>query len=393
MPEARWKTKLAAAVMVLGLVAIVVVALTMFVGGFTKSEPVTVTASRSGLVMEPDAKVKLRGVEVGRVASIDEVDGQARIKLDMDPSQLHLIPANSPVEIKSTTVFGAKYVNFVTPSDPSPKSLQPGSVIGAESVTVEFNTLFQNLSTLLQQIEPEKLNATLGAISSALNGRGNELGELLGETDAYLKKMNPTLPQLKQDLNAAATVTNTYADVTPDLMTLLGNLTATSGSIVEERENLRMTLENAVALANNGNQLLTDNEANLTRALDLLEPTTALLSGYSPAISCLIVGLNKARPMAEQIEGGGQAGFAMSSSFLAGLEPYTYPRDLPKVNATGGPSCWGLPDFDPKRDGNAPFVVTDNANTPYMPSTKSTISMPTLFQMLYGGTPVAEGRN
>ncbi|QCQ93697.1 MCE family protein [Rhodococcus sp. SGAir0479] len=392
MPEARWKTKLAATLMVFGLVAIVVLALTMFVGGFTRSEPVTVTAARSGLVMDPDAKVKLRGVEVGRVASIDEENGQARLKLDMDPSQLHFIPSNSTVEIKSTTVFGAKYVNFVPPADPSPKSLQPGSVIGAESVTVEFNTLFQNLSTLLQQIEPEKLNATLGAIASALNGRGNELGELLGETDAYLNKINPVLPQLKNDLSAADTVTNTYADVTPDLMTLLGNLTATSGSVVEERENLRMTLENAVALSDTGNQLLTDNEADLTRALSLLEPTTALLSGYSPAISCLVVGLNKARPMAEQIEGGGQAGFAMSTNFLAGLEPYTYPRDLPKVNATGGPNCWGLPDFDPERDGNAPFVVTDSANTPYMPATETTLSVPTLFQMLYGVTPPAGGQ-
>ncbi|WP_137723254.1 MCE family protein [Prescottella subtropica] len=392
MPEARWKTKLAAAVMVFGLVAIIVVALTMFVGGFTKSEPVTVTASRAGLVMDPDAKVKLRGVEVGRVASIDEVDGQARIQLAMDPAQMHLIPANSAVEIKSTTVFGSKYVNFVAPADPSSKTLQPGSVIGADSVTVEFNTLFQNLSDLLQQIEPEKLNATLGAISSALNGRGDELGQLLAETDTYLKKMNPTLPQLQRDLAAADTVTNTYADVTPDLMTLLGNLTATSGSIVDERENLRMTLENAVALSNTGNTLLTDNETDLTRSLALLEPTTALLSGYSPSISCLIVGLNKARPMAEEIEGGGQAGFAMSAGFLPGFEPYTVPKDLPKVNATGGPNCWGLPDFDPRRDGNAKFVASDTGTVPFVPSTTASLNVPKLFQWLYGGVAPSEGQ-
>ncbi len=48
MPEARWKTKLAAAVMVLSLVAIVVVALTMFVGGFTKSESVSGDGSTFG---------------------------------------------------------------------------------------------------------------------------------------------------------------------------------------------------------------------------------------------------------------------------------------------------------------------------------------------------------
>ena len=143
--------------------------------------------------------------------------------------------------------------------------------------------------------------------------------------------MNPTLPQLKQDLDAAATVTNAYADVTPDLMTLLGNLTATSGSIVEEQENLRMTLENAMALANNGNQLLTDNEANLTRAL---RPAGA---DHGPAVRLLARHLVPHRrpqqgpPDGRADRGRRPGGFAMSSSFLAGLEPYTYPKDLPKV--------------------------------------------------------------
>ena len=59
MTVPRWHKKLAAAGLVLGLVAIVAVALTMFSGGFTKSTPITVTSTRAGLVMEPNAKVKL----------------------------------------------------------------------------------------------------------------------------------------------------------------------------------------------------------------------------------------------------------------------------------------------------------------------------------------------
>ena len=37
---------------------------------FSRYVPVTLTSDRSGLVMETGAKVKLRGVEVGRVAAI-----------------------------------------------------------------------------------------------------------------------------------------------------------------------------------------------------------------------------------------------------------------------------------------------------------------------------------
>ncbi|MGW0044926.1 MCE family protein [Rhodococcus sp. NPDC003348] len=393
MTDSTWKKKLAALILVGSLVAIVAVALTMFAGGFKETEPVTVTAERSGLVMDPQAKVKLRGVEVGRVGSIDEVDGQAVLHLDMDPSQLHLIPSNSTVEIKSTTVFGAKYVNFVVPENPSSQSLSPGTNIEATSVTVEFNTLFQHLSTLLQQIEPEKLNATLGAISSALNGRGDELGQLLEETDSYLKTMNPVLPQLQKDLESAATVTNTFADVTPNLMTLLGNATATSGSIVEEQANLNLLLMNVTGLANTGNQVLTENEANLTKSLSLLVPTTSLLAEYSPSLACVIVGLNNVRPIAEELEGGNQPGVALSASFLPGAAPYTYPNDLPKVNASGGPNCWGLPDFDPKRDGNAPFVVTDTGTVPYVPSTKASLNVPKMFQWLYAGVAPQGGQN
>ena len=92
------------------------------------------------------------------------------------------IPSNARVEIKTTTVFGAKYVNIVIPDDPSTQPIQEGAVIASDSVTVEFNSVFEHLSDVLAKIEPEKLNATLGAISTALNGRGESLGEALEDS-------------------------------------------------------------------------------------------------------------------------------------------------------------------------------------------------------------------
>ena len=48
---------------------------------------VTLTSDRSALVMEPGAKVKLRGVQVGRVASIQP--GQpVKLQLELYPEQL-----------------------------------------------------------------------------------------------------------------------------------------------------------------------------------------------------------------------------------------------------------------------------------------------------------------
>ena len=58
---------------VAAIIAVVALAATMFRGGFTESVPVTVMSPRAGLVMNPDAKVQIRGVQVGKVASIEAI--------------------------------------------------------------------------------------------------------------------------------------------------------------------------------------------------------------------------------------------------------------------------------------------------------------------------------
>lgn len=377
--------KLAAAGLVLGLVTVVVLALTTFAGGFTAVVPVTVTSTRAGLVMDPQAKVKMRGVEVGRVASITHRGDVAELHLELDPATMSMIPANAAVDIKSTTVFGSKYVNFLVPPTPSSESMQAGAVISADSVTVEFNTLFQHLSEVLQKLEPEKLNATLGAVSSALRGRGDELGELLSDTDTYLTTMNPSLPALQRDLSAAAVVANVYADATPDLMRVLDNATTTSATVVSEQANLDLLLMNVTGLAGTANQVLTENEVPLTTALGTLTETTTLLDEYSPALTCFLVGLNRGRLAFGPLAGAGdKAAIQLSSSFLLGDPAYTPDKDLPKIAATGGPNCYGLPDFDPKQ-GPAPFVVADTGTQPYVPSTQPSVNVPTVFQFLFAG--------
>lgn len=93
------------------LVAVFALAASLFRGDFADTVPVTVISQRAGLVMNPDAKVEIRGVQVGRVEAIEELpSGEAALHLAMDPSRLDAIPANALVDIAAPTVFGAKQV-------------------------------------------------------------------------------------------------------------------------------------------------------------------------------------------------------------------------------------------------------------------------------------------
>ncbi|MFE1594504.1 MCE family protein [Nocardia sp. NPDC058705] len=380
--------KLAALTMVGLLVGLVAFAFAMFQGAFTATAKVLVDAPRSGLVLDRDAKVKVRGVEIGRVAEINWRDDSAQLLLEVDPEQLKLVPSNAGVDIRSTTVFGAKYVNFVVPEKPSSSSLKPGSTVAASAVTVEFNTLFQHLSDVLAQVEPEKLNATLTALGTALQGRGDKFGELLVRSDNYLREINPYLPTLQQDLDKTAQVTDIYADASGALLRTVDNATVTSKTLSELQAQLDEVLVNVIGLSDTTGAVLRENETQLVTALDLLRPTTSLLFEYAPALTCIIDGLGPLMPVAEEMFGGRLPGVGMNTNFMFGDKPYTYPDDLPKVNATGGPHCEGILDRVP--DSHANYVVTDtNQGAPYTPRTGSPElnSAPKVFQLLLEGLP------
>ncbi|MFI1462877.1 MCE family protein [Nocardia carnea] len=372
--------------MVLVLVAAVFVSLTMFFGGFTPSVTVTVAAPRSGLVLDPDAKVKVRGVQIGTVAALETTGDGTDLRLALDPDKLSLVPANATVDIRSTTVFGAKYINFVIPQDPQEQSLQPGARLTTDKVTVEFNTIFQHLSDVLAQVEPEKMSATLTALGTALQGRGESLGQLLVNSNSLLHEINPMLPALQRDLQATAAVGNLYADVSGDLLRTVDNVTVSTRTIAEAESDVDALLANLTGLADTTGAVLHENEGQLGTALDLLRPTTELLNEYKPALACLIGGAAKAMPVGEAVFGGLQEGVALNTGFMYGTPAYTYPNDLPKVNATGGPRCAGTTDRVP--GSHADYVVTDTSEGhPYIPSTKLNLNAPKVFQVLFGGLP------
>jgi virulence factor Mce-like protein len=348
---------------IVAVVAVVAGAIGLFRGSFTETVPVTVISDRAGLVMNPDAKVKMRGVEVGKVASIaTKPDGQAVLKLDMNPSQLHLIPSNVGVDITSTTVFGAKYVELLPPPDPSAEKLHGGQVIEGRHVTTEINTVFQQLVTVLDKIDPAKLNETLGAVATAFNGRGEKLGRTLQDFNAFLAKINPSLPNLSHVIEASVPTFTAYGDAAPDLLGTFDNSIELSNSIVEEQQNLDEFLISSIGLADIGNEVIGGNRQALSDVLRLLVPTTSLAGRYHEMLGCTIGGLV---PFVRGINQYSHILF--NASLTLGTERYRWPQDLPKVAAsTGGRSFCkelGLPNVPP--EFRPPFLVADTGTNPF----------------------------
>ncbi|MGX9788292.1 MCE family protein [Mycobacterium sp. MMS18-G62] len=381
--------RIAAAVLATIIVAFTIFTYLSYTAAFTPTDTVTVTSSRAGLVMDKEAKVKYRGVQIGKVEDIAYSGDQAKLTLAINRDQLRYVPSNALVHIGSTTVFGAKSVEFIAPPQPNHTPLRPGAIVQAQAVQLEANTLFQTLLDVLHKVDPIHLNASLTAIAEGLRGHGDDLGASLAGLNQFLAQLNPKLPTVESDIAQTAKVANIYGDAGPDLVTVINNVPTINQTIIDERDNLNATLLATVGLANEGSATLEPGADDYIAAIQRLRAPLKVLGDYSPEFGCLLQGTRIAAQRGERVVGGMKPGAMVSSSFVLGVPSYTYPESLPIVNASGGPNCRGLPDIPTKQWGGswyrAPFLVTDNAYIPYEPFTEVQVDAPNTLQFLFNG--------
>lgn len=321
----------------------------LFAGTLRAEVPVTLTSDRAGLVMETNAKVKLRGVQVGRVAAITGGKEPVVLKLEIDRDKLEYIPANIEAQIRATTVFGAKFVDLVYPDDPSTQRLAEGQVIKSRNVSTEVNTVFQNVVSVLNQIDTAKLNATLAALAEGVRGQGERIGQATTDANQVLLELNPRNETIRADWQALKGFNDAYSGAAQDILTVLNAASTTSQTVTSHTKQLDALLLATIGLSNSGINLLAPNQANLIKAINVLEPTTNLLYKYNPEYTCLLTGAKTLLDTGGyDAPGGNGRTLVLDVGLALGDDPYHYPDNLPVIGAKGGPggkpSCGSLPD-------------------------------------------------
>lgn len=334
--------------LVLAVSALVFVTVASYSGLFRSTVPVTLTADRSGLVLETGAKVKMRGVDVGRVAQIGGSRGGALMKLQIDSNQIRFIPANVGARINVTTVFGAKFVDLVYPQNPSAESLKAGTELRSTNVTTEVNTVFENVVDLLKMVDPLKLNAVLSAVAGAVRGRGERIGEATSDLNEVLTALNRRNDIFREDVRSLKAFSDTYGAAANDIMAILDSAAVTSTTIVNHQSAVDGLLLNAIGFSRAGTDLLVSSKDNFVSAVNALEPTTRLLNTYNPSLTCTLQGAKWIIDNGRSAFGGDGRSLVFDATLLPGNDPYVFPDNLPIVAAKGGPGgkpgCGSLPD-------------------------------------------------
>jgi phospholipid/cholesterol/gamma-HCH transport system substrate-binding protein len=402
------KRKLQGVAFLIMIVFLLVMVVGLYNKAFIKTIPVSLRTDRIGNQLSLNADVKFRGVNVGDVRALHTNGETATLRLAMKPDQLPLIPANVSARILPKTLFGQKYVELVSP-DNGVRPLKKGDVIPQDrsQTAIEIEQLYDNLLPFLQTVAPEKLNSTLSAVATALEGRGDKLGDNLARLDDYLRQINQHLPSIQDDVTALADYSAILNNAAPDLLRFLDNTVVTSRTLVEKQDTLLALLTGSSGAADTGSAVLSENRNRLIQAPEIGVPVTRTVARRADNLS-LILGTNSGNglvgllPKVHQVFGGSPENrnwLHINLSILGQKGPYTQvdcPKNLGPEGNQYGPNCAqsGSPQQTQQSVGSGTATTVDpTAVPPSSPSTGTPGAASTLTGSGMSATDIADLTN
>lgn len=348
---------------VMVIVALLGLAIAEYSGLFKSGVPVTLQVDRTGTQLAERADVKVRGLIVGTVDSVETNGPGAAIQMSMNPAMIDQIPQNVTARLLPKTLFGEKFVSLVPPPQPATASLAAGEVIGEDrsQSAREVERVLDDLLPLLQAVRPDQLASTLGSLSSALHGRGDQLGKTLEQLNTLTKGLNPSLPDLQEDISQLADFSQNLSEAAPDLLNATDNLTTTLRTVVEQRDGMRNLYRSVTGASDDLRAFLDANGDNIIGLSKASRPTLETLARYSPEFPCLTKQLVDLIPKINgAIHPDTDPGVHITIEIVTNKGKYVPNRDEPRYEDDRGPRCYPTttppgtqyPSDGPFRDGS-----------------------------------------
>jgi virulence factor Mce-like protein len=310
-------------------------------GVFSHTSKVTARLPAAGPALGPGSEVEYRGVLVGSLGKLQREPTQAVLTMDIDPGQLAHIPSNVTVRLVPRSVFGDLYIDLVPPATSS-GHLHAGDVLSADTSTpaVELNEALDSGYQLLTAVAPAKLSATFDAIATALDGRGQEIGNLVTQLATYTAEIAPHTSQFIHDITAGGTLSQQIAANSNDLFRILDDSVALTSTIHHVQPSLVRLLNTGPLVASQTNNLLAANRKRLNTLVHQLAPVIRILGNNRHNLTETVSGLKAFTVGAAKALGQGpylRVAAALSTDFARGTQ-YTA-ANCPHYGRMYGPNC------------------------------------------------------
>lgn len=159
-------------------------------GAFADTYPVTARFDDATGLTSGD-EIRLAGVRVGKVGSIEVDSGEAVVKMNID--QRYDVPEGSRFELTWKNLLGQRFVLIVPPEGATPggPAIGEGIELAASQTrsAADLSMLLNNTEPLLAQLDVPKLNRVTATLADAITGRETVLAQGITDAESLLTQL------------------------------------------------------------------------------------------------------------------------------------------------------------------------------------------------------------
>ena len=217
--------------------------------------------------------VQVAGVPVGEVTGIELAGDQVKVTFNADRN-LHL-GQETTASVKVATLLGTHYLQI----DPRGSGdLTDGTIpIGQTSVPYNLQDVLEEGTSRLEELDADKLAAALTAMSTSIEGSGDDLGAALTGVSRLSTMITDRSGQTTALLRAARSVTEQLSSSSDDILGLMRQTNLVLAEVTARREAIHRLLVESTRLSNNLVSIVEATRADIRPALRDFEAALATL--------------------------------------------------------------------------------------------------------------------
>lgn len=227
--------------------------------------------------------VKLAGVDVGRVSGTRIEDGKAVVTFEVDRTVT--LTDQSRVGIRWRNVLGLRYL-YLFPGEGAGRTLEDGERIPVERTDTagDIGELLNSLGPILRAIDPDKANAFLQAMNTALAGNEAIVRGLVSQGAVLATDLAEVDREIQSLIRSSDRILSAYAGQNRALGSVIDDLDVVGGSLAGMTSEVNSLITNFAVVQEELARLQRDSRGDIDAGLHSLNAVSATLAKNREAL-------------------------------------------------------------------------------------------------------------
>jgi phospholipid/cholesterol/gamma-HCH transport system substrate-binding protein len=230
----------------------------------------------TGGLLENDP-VKIAGVDVGRVESIDIEQGNALVTFTVDADRE--IGQETTLGIRWRNLLGLRYL-YVYPEGGG--DLEDGYTFEPERVRtpVDLTRFMGHLAGIYRALDPEVSNVVVNSLAESLAGREEQTQQIVEDAASLLSTIGDRSDEVGRVITNGAHLLDAYAAREQELRSLISSFADVSSTVAERNDELVNAVVRIADGASELERLIAANETHIRGSIGELDAITQVLAQH-----------------------------------------------------------------------------------------------------------------